>query len=340
MKSIRILISVFALSAVFCFAAFAQAPHSSDKTPGQSNPTGEPASNLPQSSVTPPGPGPAASAPAPKPAPATAVPATTTTPATKNSADKEVDPYLDTPPLPEGQVTLIGGTVKSIDRIRNRLTVEPFQAKTIKMTFDERSHIYRDGVETTMMGINKGDKVYVDTQLDRTRVFARNIHVVTAAEAADARGQIVSVHGDSMTVQDDLSSQPVSFRLDPRTVVKRQGTAASQAELVPGSIVGIRFAAGRKHDLAKEVDVLAQPGNTFKFYGDVTFLDLSRGVLALHNRADDKTYELHFEPASMPPLERNSLHVGLLVSVEAQFTGKGFHAEQVKLASAEQTPQQ
>ena len=274
-----------------------------------------------------------------KTAPAGATTATATA-VTKNSADKEVDPYLDTPPLPDTQVTLVGGTVKSIDRIRNRLTVEPFHAKPMKMVFDERSHIYRDGVETTMMGINKGDKVYVDTQLDRTHVLARNIHVVTGATAADARGQILSVHGDSMSVQDDLSGAPVSFRIDPQTVVKRQGATASQSDLVPGSIVGIRFAAGSKHDLAKEVDVLAQPGSAFKFYGDVTFLDLSRGLLALHNRADDKTYELRFDPAAMPALERNSLHVGLMLNVDARFTGKGYEAEQMKVANQPPNQQQ
>jgi hypothetical protein len=321
MKSIRILIFVFAFTA----ATLAQAPQSTDKTPGQSNPTGEPASNLPQSGV---------SAPAPKPAPSTPATAATTAPA-KTANNGEVDPFLETPPLPDTQVTLIGGTVKSIDRIRNRLTVEPFQAKPIKMFFDERSHIYRDGVETTMMGINKGDRVYVDTQLDRPHVFARNIHVVTAAQAADARGQIISLHGSEMSVQDDLSGQPVNFRIDPQTVVKRQQAAGSQADLAPGSIVAIRFAAGPRHDLAKEIAVLASPGQTFKFYGEITFLDLSRGLMALHNQADDKTYELKFDPAAMPPLQRNSLHVGLLLSIDAAFTGKGYKAEQITLAGAD-----
>ena len=318
----RFLIFVFALSTI----ALAQAPQSSDKTPGQSNPTGEPGSNLPHGAT-----------PAVPKAPPASAPATTTETTIKSTAPAkpgEVDPFLDVPPMPPGQVTLIGGTVRSIDRIRNRLTVEPFQAKTIKMIFDERSHIYRDGVETTMMGIHKGDRVYVDTQLDRTRVFARNIHVVTSTEAADARGQIVALHDRSITLQDELSSQPVTFRIDPSTTVKRRDAAGSQADLVPGSIVAVRFAPGKNRGMAKEVSVLAQPGNTFKFYGEITHLDLSHGLMAVHNRADDKTYELRFDPAGIA--ERNTLRVGTPVSIQAIFTGKDYRASEVTVMTAAQ----
>ncbi len=77
------------------------------------------------------------------------------------------DPLLDTPPLPKGKPTLIGGTATKVDRVRNRVTVEPFGAKNKTPIFiDERSHIYRNGVETTVMGIKKGDRVYFDTMLD------------------------------------------------------------------------------------------------------------------------------------------------------------------------------
>src|SRR5690348_14519362 len=59
------------------------------------------------------------------------------------------DPLLDLPALPKGSVTLLGGTVKSIDQVRDHLTVEPFGGKSEKIAFDERTHFYRDGGETT-----------------------------------------------------------------------------------------------------------------------------------------------------------------------------------------------
>src|SRR5688572_193391 len=100
------------------------------------------------------------------------------------------DPLLDVPKLPEGKVSLVGGTVLKIDQIRNRLVVEPFGGgEKLKMTFDERTRVFRDGTETTQMAIHKGDRVYIDTMLDRARVFARNIRVQSQAGPADASGQ-------------------------------------------------------------------------------------------------------------------------------------------------------
>src|SRR5205085_5035426 len=88
----RFLIFVFALSTI----ALAQAPQSSDKTPGQSNPTGEPGSNLPHGAT-----------PAVPKAPPASAPATTTETTIKSTAPAkpgEVDPFLDVPPMPPGQV--------------------------------------------------------------------------------------------------------------------------------------------------------------------------------------------------------------------------------------------
>src|SRR5215472_10821421 len=60
------------------------------------------------------------------------------------------DPLLNPPPLPKGKVTMIGGVVGKIDPIRSRLTVQPFGSKeSLKVAYDERTHIYRDGRETT-----------------------------------------------------------------------------------------------------------------------------------------------------------------------------------------------
>ena len=39
----------------------------------------------------------------------------------------------------------------------------------MKKAYDKRTHVYRDGVETTQLGIRKGDRAYVDTMLDGHR---------------------------------------------------------------------------------------------------------------------------------------------------------------------------
>ena len=132
------------------------------------------------------------------------------------------DPLLDTPPLPKGKPTLIGGTATKVDRIRSRVTVEPFGAKNkTPIYIDERSHIYRNGVETTVLGIKKGDRVYFDTMLDGSHIFAKNVRVVSETGAAEVRGQITAYDPRRGTIelQDALSSRPVSFRITNQTKV-------------------------------------------------------------------------------------------------------------------------
>ena len=83
-------------------------------------------------------------------------------------------------------------------------------------TFDERSHFFRDGVETTQLAIRKGDRVYVDTMLDNTRVFARNVRINTGVTAANASGQGVApgiFMGDSSCLEkvgEALPADPTS----------------------------------------------------------------------------------------------------------------------------------
>ncbi|HLK31952.1 MAG TPA: DUF5666 domain-containing protein [Terriglobales bacterium] len=240
------------------------------------------------------------------------------------------DPLLDLPPLPKSQTTLVGGTVHSIDQIRDRLTVQVFGGSSMKLAFDERTHIYRDGMPATQMAIHKGDRVYVDTMLDGTKVFARNIRVVTAAEAADARGQILSNdagHG-RITVQDELSAKPVTFRVTPATVVNNGSGKSSVAELQPGSLVAVKFSPDRRdRDVAQEISVIAALGSEFTFYGRITYLNLSTRTLAVANQSDKKTYDIRFTPASV---DVNSLQQGAQVLVKAKFNGTGYTASNIQ----------
>jgi hypothetical protein len=101
------------------------------------------------------------------------------------SANPGMDPILDPGPLPDKQLTLIGGLVKRIDAIRNRMVVQPFGGgKEAAIWFDDRSHIYRNGAAVTVDGIHRGDRVYADTMQLNSRVFARTIRIETASSPA------------------------------------------------------------------------------------------------------------------------------------------------------------
>lgn len=244
------------------------------------------------------------------------------------------DPLLDLPPLPRGKTTLVGGTVHSVDQIRNRLVVQPFGGHSMKIWFDERTHIYRDGVPSTQLVIRKGERVYVDTMLDGTRVFARNIRVVTGREAADARGQIVSNDAATgrITVQDELSARPVTFRVTPATAVNSSAGRTTIAQLQPGSLVSVKFFPDRRdRDVAQEVSVIAAPGSVFTFYGKITYLNMSTRTLAVANESDKKTYDIKFTPVAVNP---EALQQGKQVLVRARFDGKGYTADNIEFVKA------
>ncbi len=242
------------------------------------------------------------------------------------------DPYLDVPPMPTGKVTLIGGFVRKVDRIRDRIALQPFGGKPMTVRFDERTHIYRDGIETTQLGVKKGDRIYVDTMLDKSEVFARNIHVITESRPADARGQLISFNprNQMMVLQDELSGQPVRFRLDNTTSIKKGTANGSTADLEPGALIAVHFAPdNRNRDAAREITVYAIPGQQYTFAGDVTHLNVATGMLAVHNLSDNKSYEITFDPATLP--NRDDLTVGAQVNIRALFTGHGYKAQQVAI---------
>ncbi len=238
------------------------------------------------------------------------------------------DPLLDVPPIPAGKTSLVGGTVRSIDQIRDRLTVQPFDGHSMRIFFDERTHIYRDGVPSTQLAIRKGDRVSVDTMLDGSRVFARNIRVVTEMQSADARGQIMSNDNGKIMLQDELSARPVTFLVTPATVVSGSGGTVTVAQLQPGSLVMVKFSPDRRdRDVAREVSVIAAPGAVFTFYGKITYLNMSTRTLAVANESDKKTYDIKFTPAAVDP---QMLQEGKQVLVKARFDRTGYVADNVQ----------
>src|SRR6266851_4304600 len=73
------------------------------------------------------------------------------------------DPILDPPPFPSGNATLVGGIIRDVDHVRNRMAVAVFGGGRWTVFFDERTHIFRNGAETTNVALKKGERVYVDT---------------------------------------------------------------------------------------------------------------------------------------------------------------------------------
>jgi hypothetical protein len=324
-------------------AALAQTPgpeRTTNTTPpavsmpaGTSTPAGQGKSNAP--TPLPPGkPGTATSSTGAQPAAVNpeqpAQPTTELLPEGKSTGS--ADPLLEPKELPGKPMSLIGGIATKVDPIRNRVELQPFgSGKKIPVRFDERSHVYRDGRETTVMGIHKGDRVYVDTMELDGNIFAKNLRVATKSEAAESRGQVTSARGDEITMLDGLTGQSVRFQVTPRTAIQRRGETSTIADLKPGALLDVMFAPGQKGGTAQQVLVLAVPGESFIFAGRVTHLDISQGSVAIDNESDDKNYTVYFDPNTVEDRER--LTLGSQITARATFDGRNYHAQQLTLMS-------
>jgi hypothetical protein len=282
-----------------------------------------------------------ATTPAPAPTTNTAPnPATAPTAAPKEPADaaesapdNAVDPATllpAVPSLPPQKASLIGGSVEKMDRVRDVLTIRVFGGGKMKIYFDPRTHILKNGDPALPSDLHRGDHVSIDTILNNGAVFARNIRLTTALPG-ETQGIVVNYHGGSeLEVRDTLSPHVLKLRLTPQTRVIDHGQNASGNELVRGTLVSIKFGsqkAGR--NTAEEITLLAVPGRSFTFVGHVTNLDLHAGIIVLTSATDGKSYEIHFDPSAMQM--DDSLAQASDVTVVTRFDGTHYVARSVKV---------
>jgi hypothetical protein len=241
------------------------------------------------------------------------------------------DPILDPPPFPKGITTLVGGVISRVDPIRNHLTISIYGGGQWTVFYDERTRIFRNGAEATSLTLKKGERVYVDTMLDNNGrdIFARNIRVGITAPPAVVEGQIIDVDlsRSLLTMRDSINTVPVHFSVDGNTKISQGAVGVSLRQLHPGSLVRVRFAAERANrGLARDITIIAVPGSSHAFAGPITFLDTHRGIVAIHNNLDNKTYDLHLSPSQA---NASDLAVGAEVMVTAIFETSQYSVQQI-----------
>jgi len=259
-------------------------------------------------------------------------------PAAGNKNPGYIDPdesLFHRQPLPDGPISLIGGTVQGVDLVRNQLKVRAIGGDTRTMSFDDRTRVLRNGQAVTYDKIQKGDRVYVDTVLYQQEVFARSVRIETNLGEANARGQVTAYDpaGGTMSLMDELSSGAVTFKVDSNTQVKTKNGPARVSDLAPGSLVAVNFVSGNGQEaVAREVSILAQPGANFVFAGTVTNIDLRLGRFSVANKTDNKTYDLNFDPEKLANLRQ--LKIGSEVMVTAVFSGQGYRAQDIDIIAS------
>lgn len=256
-------------------------------------------------------------------------PRTEMIPETAGAADPDLD---GGGPLPDKPMSLIGGKVKKIDAVRNRVLIQPFGGgREISVLFDERSRIYRNGAAATVLGIHRGERIYVDTMNLNHRVFARTVRVETATGPMEAHGQVVSFNPENNVIQmrENLTAQLISFSVANRTALHKRNGVASTADLVPGALIDAVFAPGGKGGIADDLTILAVPGTAYVFVGRITNVDLRRGVLDIENENDQKNYELSYDAARNPDHDR--LRIGAKVAAHANFNGTTYSVDSIAI---------
>ena len=245
------------------------------------------------------------------------------------------------PPMPRGKSTVIGGAIRAVDPVRDQFTLNVFGGRTLKVLFDERTQVYRDGLKGTLRDLRAGDHVSVETVLDGTTVFARSVRSLSGSPEGECQGQVMKYDPSDreLTVRDALSRRPVQLRVPAGTAVLRQSQAASSSadiassDLSTGTLVSVKFQSDNKgHGVATQIAILAAPGSSFVFVGNVVSLDLHSGFLALVDPRDDKRYDIFFDSAHLPMIR--DLHEGADLSVTAGFDGARYVATEITMNPA------
>jgi hypothetical protein len=247
-----------------------------------------------------------------------------------NNSDDVASLLPDLPPMPKGKASLLGGTVRNLDRVRDRIVLHVFGGHNMVLLFDGRTRVYRDGAIASVDSLASGERVSVDTVLDGKDVFARNIRILTHSPDGQSSGQVLNYDASrqELSLRDALSPEPIKLHMTASTVVLRGDHAASLSDLRPGALVAVKFVPSSDgRDIAHEVSILALPGAEFGFAGRVATLDLSAGLLVVVDPRDKKSYEIRFDPTNVRVV--GDLQEGVDVTVTASFDGIRYTAETI-----------
>ena len=259
-------------------------------------------------------------------------------PAVDTSADTDsgivTDPASllpDPPPVPSGRASLVGGTIETLDRVRDQITISVFGGGRMKILIDPRTRVYQGSTAASIADLRQGQRAYVDTILDGTTVFAKSIRLKTTLAAGESEGVVLQFKRDrgELILRDAISPAPLHVRLLSSTRITQADRTVADSVLVPGSLIAVKFDSRRDGDAASEIAVLALPGIGYTFTGQVTHLDLRTGLLVLNSATDHKTYEVYFDPSIA---SAENVHSGDAVTATANFDGSRYVVRSLTIA--------
>jgi hypothetical protein len=250
-------------------------------------------------------------------------------------ADNSGGHFTDVPPLPKGKSTILGGSIQNVDPVRDQFTLHIYGEKPMRILFDERTQVFRDGKKISLQSLGPATHASVQTTLDGADVFAISVHIMSQQAAGNYQGRVVSYNPDTglLMLASSASHEQFGVRVTSQTSFKRQGQSAfssvpsSANDLVPGSLVTVEFEAdNRGRGLAQQITVLAAPGATFVFSGTLASLDMPGGVLTLVDPRDNQSYRIFFDSTRDPA---SRLRAGQHLRISADYDGSRYVATEI-----------
>jgi len=246
------------------------------------------------------------------------------------------------PPLPRGSSTVIGGEIRDIDSVLDRFTLRAYGEKPLKVYFDERTQLFRDGKRISLRELQTCEHASVQTTLDGAYVFAVSIHILSQAVAGDYEGEVLDYRPDSGELSVALSAgrKPVKLLVSKDTLIEREGqgqftaSGSGPSDLQAGTLVAIKFDSDNQgHGVASRITIRATPGSSFLFSGEVLSVDAQKGSLLLSDSRDDQRYQISFDPRQVSSSE--SIRRGQRVRVRAEYDGTKYIAREISPYSDE-----
>lgn len=245
-------------------------------------------------------------------------------------------PGAELPPLPRGRATVIGGRISEVNPVLDQFSLRVFGGKTMKIFYDARTRVYLNGDKISTIALHPEDHASVETTLDGASVYALNIHILSRLPQGESEGQVISYDprtGD-LKLNATLTRRTIQLQVPAGTAVSAVGQVSlssartSLASLSRGTLVDVKFTGGSDgRGVATHISILATPGASYVFGGNVSYLDLHAGRLVIVDPRDRQTYQVSFDPGRFP--EVRNLHEGSHIRVTADFDGTRYVASAI-----------
>jgi hypothetical protein len=248
-------------------------------------------------------------------------------------------PAANLPPLPAapgGTTTVFGGEIRNVDPVRDQLTLRVFGSSPMKILFDARTQVFRDGSRVPLRTLGPSEHASVETTLDGANIFAVSIHILSALPQGEYQGRVLSYHPGSreLVIASGAAGVPLKLLVSASASIAREGQSwftaggSGAGDLYRGTLISVEFAADKDGNaVANRIAVLATPGSAFVFVGEISALDRHAGSMVLVDPRDGKDYRIFFDSKRSPAVA--GLHTGEHATVWAEYDGTRYVAQKI-----------